>query len=109
VIRNNGLAKNDSLQKKKKQIVKKGYTFRKINLFPLKENTFIIILCIGEFYIFQFINYYLRVRQNLLFHKYIDISKMNTKSLIHVMLGQINISLNIKKYLNIANIFFKLI
>jgi hypothetical protein len=53
--------------------------------------------------------HYPRVRQNLLFHKYIDISKMNTKSLIHVMLGQINISLNIKKYLDIVNIFFKLI
>ena len=37
-------------KKKKKKLVKKGYTFRKINLFPLKENTFIIILCIREFY-----------------------------------------------------------
>ena len=100
------MPKHDSLQKKKKKTCEKRLHLPKNQLISIKGKH-IYYYPMHQRVLFQFINYYPRVRQNLLFHKYIDISKMNTKSLIHVMLGQINISLNIKKHLDIVNIFFK--
>ena len=93
-------------KKKKKKTCEKRLHLPKNQLISIKGKH-IYYYPMHKRVLFQFINYYPRVRQNLLFHKYIDISKMNTKSLIHVMLGQINISLNIKKHLDIVNIFFK--
>jgi hypothetical protein len=46
----NMIAFKKKKKKKKKKILKKGYTNRKKKIFQLKEKTFIIILCIREFY-----------------------------------------------------------